>query len=105
LDRNAHDFFAFQQKESSDVDTKNRNPSNKSGSSTDLAIYLAAKRGMMSGDISHHPRSAWSPVSPLNPSLQVKRHGDRPCARAGLPEALRRRQSAALEPGSGDPAQ
>jgi hypothetical protein len=51
LHRNAHDFFAFQQNESSVVDAKNRNLSNKSEMSSDLAIYLAAKRGMMAGDI------------------------------------------------------
>jgi hypothetical protein len=100
-----HDFFAFQQKGSFVVDTKNRHPSNKSAMSTDLAIYLATKRGMMAGDVlfSSSPIGLVAGVT-LNPSPQVKRHGDRPCARAGLPEALRRRQFAALEPGSGDPA-
>jgi len=56
---------------------------------------------MMAGDILIPPRSTRLPVSPLNPLPQVKRHGDRPCARAGPPEVPGRRQSGALEPGKG----
>jgi hypothetical protein len=51
LDSHAHDFCALHRKGFSVVDGNDLNPCIKSAVSTDLAIYLSAKRGMMAGDI------------------------------------------------------